>query len=300
MKKYVCYLLSLFLILSMVSGCQSASIHSQQTETEDLQPISTAPVLTTTISDEQIRLQPQMSVIELSKQFYCSYFVSQDVYEPGDTITVNVMVKTVGGSCVYTGAIENQFSNAQLVCDGGAETFVITPIKKYVEDDGKQRTLPYMGSAEHTVAFVIPDDAPAGNYILEMSIFGAQVRFDLASAVEEKQLKVLTDLPEETQAMINPDYGQDYYVLYADSYHIYGEFGDVFVFYRYGFASMGSSYEIVNDMCFNYSSGLQLRVYTPDGNFTMSDAFDKGLLTAEQVHEVFYNLLYARSMDYNW
>ena len=299
MKKYVCYLLSLCLILSVVSGCQSASIHSQPTETEDLQPNSTASVPTTAISDEQIHLQPQMSVIELGKQLYCSYSVSQDIYEAGDTITVNVMVKAVGSSCGYTGAIENQFTNAQLVYDGGAETFVITPIENDVEDDGKQHTLTYMGLAEHTVAFVVPDDAPAGNYILEISIFGAQVRFDLASSVEEKQLKVLTDLPEETQAMINPDYGQDYYLLYADSYHIYGEFGDVFVFYRYGFASMGSSSEIVNDVCFSYASGAQLRVYTPDGDFTMSDAFDNGLITAEQVHEVLYNLLYARSMDYS-
>ena len=243
----------------------------------------------------RIHLQQQMDVIDLDKQLYCSYTVNKEAYSFGDTVMVRLTVKNVGGSISYTGAIENQFTNARLVYDGG-ETFAITPTKTDTVDGAGEHWLQYMETAVYTVSFVIPDDAPRGSYVLEMTIFGAQLRFDLDSAVEEKQLKVLTDLPEETQAAINPDYGYDYYASYADSYHIYGEFGDVYVFYPYGFSSMGSSYEIVNDVCFLYGSGKKLCVYTAEGRYSMAEAFEKGLLTAQQVREVLYNLLYMRNL----
>lgn len=290
-------LISIFMIIAtmamMLSACGSAE--GQQMNS---QPTSTTPSTTTTAPDQQIHLQPQMSVIELRKQIYCSYCVNQDLYEPGDTITVKVTVKNVGDGFGYTGSLENQFADARLVCVDGADSFAITPIETSVTDDAAEYSFQYKEIVEHTIAFVVPDDAPGGSYVLEMSIFGSKVRFDVESAVKEKQLKVLADLPEETQAMIHPEYGSDAYMLHADSYHIYGEFGDVFVFYRYGFASMVNCYEIVNDTCFHYQSTQMLRVYTPEGNYSMAEAFDQGLLTAEQVHEVFYNLLYARSMDY--
>lgn len=112
---------------------------------------------------------------------------------------------------------------------------------------------------------------------------------------ENKNLRDLIDLPQDVQIMI---VGEDTYN--SDAYQeaiqngvrtrtVYGEFDGVYVLFPSAFATMAPYVEMVSGLEFCYPTSNTLHVFTDDGVFTLAEAIENGVLTAEQLQEVYDN-----------
>lgn len=117
---------------------------------------------------------------------------------------------------------------------------------------------------------------------------------------ENKNLRDLIDLPQDVQIMIvgeekyNSDAYQESLRSGKRSRTVYGEFDGVYVLFPSAFATMGPYVETVNGLQFCYTTGNTLHAFTANGVFTLAEAFETGILTAEQLQEVYYNYYYVK------
>ena len=129
----------------------------------------------------------------------------------------------------------------------------------------------------------------------------AQVQITVPTIPEETEyLRDLIDLPKDVQIMIvgeekyNSDAYQESLRSGKRSRTVYGEFDGVYVLFPIMWATMAPYVETVNGLQFCYGSSRSLHAYTKDGRFTLTEAFEKGILTAEQLQEVYDNYYYVK------
>lgn len=265
---------------------------------------STNPDVTTPIADNvSISINPIMTVnYKDSLVLECSYSITQEVFSPGDTVSVTVVVKNVARKFTYTGSIQDQFGYAALLLDNVDDSFVIPQVETPKTDDNTQREFAHLETAQYTYQFVIPQDAPEGNYILEADVFGELVRFDSEAAKETKYIPSLFDLPVEAQKRIARDYGDESYEQRAPYVPIYGEFGDVYVTYYHSFGCTVVTSELVNGLYFQYGTNNKIQVFTLEKEYGLGEAFDLGILTAQQLQQVYdnYQLVGTRLPTYRY
>lgn len=110
-----------------------------------------------------------------------------------------------------------------------------------------------------------------------------------------QNLRDLIDLPKDVQIMIvgedtyNSDPYQEAIRTDARTHTVYGEFDGVYVLFPNAFATMAPYVESVNGLQFCYTTSNTLHAYTANGVFTLTEAFETGILTAEQLQEVYDN-----------
>lgn len=144
--------------------------------------------------------------------------------------------------------------------------------------------------------FKVPVNAPEDHYILETTIFGNHITFDLRATLRPRYIPCLADLPEEAQRIIVGDgYGSEGYEKMAKSVPIYCESGDVYVAYLHFYGGAMVTYETVNGLTFTYPSTSKIEVFTPTGRCSLKNAFETGLLNAEQIQQVYDTWLLIRT-----
>ena len=100
----------------------------------------------------------------------------------------------------------------------------------------------------------------------------------------------LGDLPVDAQKRLAGKYykGEDY-TYYASRAPIYGEFGDVYVMIPRGPYYAKGMREYINGLCFVYERNVTWHVYTSNETYTLKDAFDAGVISAEQLQLIYDN-----------
>ena len=301
MNRYISLLLTLILLTSMLSGCvftEQQQLGSQSFSTQTPQPTTTVPAPTTTVNDAQLQLTQTMTITKWGdKSLRCSYSAGREIYHIGDTITVNVQVMNLDFGIEYVGALEDQFGVARLCASSGSYT--IASKERPLADDATKREFSPGEVASLVFEFVIPQDAPEDTYFLEFSIFGVQVRFDPIASEEDKNIPVLADLPEDIQLSVTGgemEYNSSIYQKYKFTMPVYGMFDGVYAYiYSIGYTSGFPKYETVNGLTFEYRNGIQMRVFSVEkGYYSLTDAFVSGILTAEQLQEVYDNYYYVK------
>ncbi len=243
------------------------------------------------IATSGIRLARSMDISHRAHiKLRCIYFVSQDVYHPGDIVTVLVKIENLSSSIPYVRNATDQFGAASLVLDSKEQSFIIAAEEIPYTDDTTAREFAHLEQAQRTYQFRIPQDAPEGSYVLELDLFDTHIRFDNEAAQVPKYVPCLADLPEEAQKRIaRSGYGTKEYAYKALHVPVYGEFGDVYVTYYHFFGNTWITYETVNGLTFEYPSSNQIQVFTPEKEYSLSEAFDQGILSAAQVEQVYHN-----------
>lgn len=269
---------------------------SQQTQpTQTTVPTEPTVPSTPTQPKTEIRLFKSMEIwFHTDKMhLFCSYFTNSDVFYPGQTVSVTLYVKNAGAAIDYIGAFEDQFGTAQLRSDSDSN-YTITSLEKPNTDDATAQEFAHLEAGSYTYQFVIPQDAPEGNYTLEVSTFGSSITFNLEATNQTKYIPVLADLPEDIQKLIlgEANYNTANYQRHKND-HVYGEFDSVYVLKLSGWAEMVFTCECVNGLTFHYGSTLQITVHTVEGVYSMQEAFDRGILSTEQLQEIYDNYYLA-------
>ena len=293
MKKLVCLLLAFVFVVGTFSGCNVPNEPTSGTQNIQV-PTTTIAPSTPTLPRTQIRLQRLMEIWynTVTTHLFCTYFTSNDEFYPGQTITITVTLENAGGAIAYTGALEDQFGSAQLRADHSEYT--IASEERPISGDTTQRQLAHLETAKYIYTFVVPQDAPEDHYTLEITAFGELIRFDSEAELEKRYVPCLADLSEEAQKIIaRLDYGvESQYFSYARTSKyipVYGEFGDTYVAFWQHWGDCVFTYETVNGLTFTYGSTAHIDVFTPYGIYTLTEAFESGLLNAEQLQQVYDN-----------
>lgn len=286
----------MLLICAMFAGCVAAD---PNTTRPPQNPNTTAPTLPTSSStadkpSARIELNKQMNIWYNSPDIHlqCHYLVSKNSFQSGETVSLTLLIKNLGRAIAYTGALEDQIGSIQLWADNGE--YVIQADTKPNTDDVTPQEFRHNEEATLVYQFVVPDSAREDSYTLEITAFGQQIRFDSEAELEKRYVPCLADLSEEAQKIIARDsYGSEslhYSYAHASKYiPVYGEFGDTYVAFWRTWGGEVMTYETVNGLQFVYGSTATIDVFTPTGIYTLTEAFETGLLNAEQVQQVYDN-----------
>ena len=114
----------------------------------------------------------------------------------------------------------------------------------------------------------------------------------LSNRVQSASVLYLADLPEEAQIMIVGEdrYNSSDYHDYSLRAKVYGAFDGVYAFRRstWNMAEI-RYYDIVYGYVFEYYNEEKIRIYTEAGNYSLEEALDGGIISVEQLKEVFEN-----------
>jgi hypothetical protein len=258
----------------------------------------------------QVPTAPQLNMnIELNREMniwfhgdihlQCAYVANADVCEDGKTITVTLQITNAGAAIQYTGTLEDQFGTALLRSDTNPEYAIESNVQPSTSN-ASSGELAHLAEVSIVYQFIVPEDAPEDHYTLETTLFGNKIVFNTKATLRPKYVPCLADLPEEAQKIIARDsYGSEsqyYSYTHASKYiPVYGEFGDTYVAFWNTWGDAVMTYETVNGLQFVYGSTATIDVFTPTGIYTLTEAFESGLLTAEQVKQVHENWLYVGS-----
>lgn len=284
-----------FANLLALFGDPNLSQQTQPTTTHSAMITQPTEPSAPTLPNTQIRLERVMEIWyhNDSTHLFCAYFVNKEFFSAGEIISVTVTVENVGGKFEYCGTLEDQFGVAQLR-SASDENYTIASTERPYTDDATVYEFAHLEASKYVYQFVIPQDAPEGIYILELNAFGKQIRFDSQAELEERYVPCLADLSEEAQKIIaRESYGVETlhysYTRSAKAVPVYGEFGDVFVAFLQMYGDCVFTYETVNGLTFVYATTAHIDVFTPNGIYTLTEAFESGLLNAEQVQQVYDN-----------
>ena len=320
MRRYISILLALFLLLSALTGCQLAQaptgsdgnmVHPATDPTTQPTAPTTVSTPPATVPAEPVEVQVCQSMT-IGKWYGLrlrySYSLSQETFVPGDTITATVQVTFLSYSLDIAGSFADYLSPiAMLWHENGYYGF--TSYTNSQSQDTTPLTLNRGDSVTATYTFTVPEDAMEGQYYMTFSAFDTMVRFDAQTAEACPNFMVCGDLPDEVLiAMWGGDssdpYAQSHFdIRWNNRYKLflYGAFDGVYVYIdEYSFTSWWPEYETVNGLTFVSEEGYPIRVYCEkDETFcSLTDAFESGLLTAEQLQIIYDNLTYMNEMRY--
>lgn len=227
--------------------------------------------------------------------FECVYEIAATTFAPGENFNIRITLKNMGEGIAYIGADTDQFSYAtmRLAAEGEDYSFLSeNPV--VTTDDCTERVLQSGETAAFTYVFKIPVDAPEGLYTVDIGAFHANMRLDLTIAVEKERIAYLSDLPENVQSDIFTAAvevfrcTENIWAALAPQTHLFGVFGDTYVLYELYEAANDVEYvEEVNGLSFWYPSSTMLCVYTEGAFHSLQEAFDGGILSAEQLQQVY-------------
>ena len=263
--------------------------------TRPTQPIQSSPQTsnptdppTSTVSPvAKVHLNSSMNIwFHGNIHLECFYYSNADVYDVGDTITITLQITNVGAAFSCSETNDNLSFPALLRANTNME-YTIEPITQTVHNSEKAREMLHLAELSITYQFIIPEDAPQDHYTLETTLFGNQIIFNEKSTLRPPYVPCLADLPEEAQKIIaRSNYGSELYSTLSPSIPVYGEFGDTYVVYYPAFGSEIITYETVNGLTFKYPSSHPIQVFTPEHIYSLTEAFEVGLLTSEQVKQI--------------
>lgn len=307
MRKFLFFMVAALFLTAALVGCQSSDhqLKNRQPSTTEFIPNGSVPTTAdpaqTQMTDPSVQLAlPDVMQIWVKEDInlLCNYYVDHSacycdavdsICDCAEKVFLVVEVKNAGAAFLYTGALQGLFGQAQLVLDG-QQDFKIPSAQCSVTDDTSEHEFAHLEMAQYVYAFSVPQDAPEGSYILELSFAEVLVRFDSAAAKVEKYVPCVADLPMDIQKLIGGErFGTDHHEQKARYAPVYGEFDGVYVvFYHFSGAEM-ETWEVVNGLRFRYATTNQIQVFTPQGEYSLTDAFEKGLLTAQQLQQVYDN-----------
>ena len=320
MRKYISISLALLLMLSALAGCKlvqsptgSAGTTVPPTANPTTEPTAptTSPIPPTTVPEDtaEVRVCQSMTVAKwqgLRLRF--SYSLNKEAFLPGDTIIATVQVTFLSYSLDITGSFADYLSPIALMWhDNGYYGF--TSHTNPPSQDTTPQTLSRGDTVTATYTFTVPEDAMEGQYYMTFSAFDTMVRFDAQTAEACPNFMVCGDLPDEVLIAMWGGDSTDPYVLdsfdnhWAHRYNIilYGAFDGVYVYIdEYSYTSWWPKSETVNGLVFLSHEGYPIRVYCEkDDTFcSLTDAFESGLLSAEQLQIIYDNLTYMNEMRY--
>ena len=287
------------LLCAIVAGCAAAGASTTQPPQNPTTTTPTAPTSSTNADRQstRIELSKQMNIWWNSPDIHlqCHYLVSKNSFQSGETISLTLHIKNLGKAIAYTGALENQIGSIQLWANNGE--YVIQADTKPDTDDVTPQKFRHNEEATLVYQFVVPDSAREDSYTLGITAFGQQIRFDDEAAQEERYVPCLADLPEEAQKIVAGEYyaSETQYFSYskrAKRVPVYYEFEDVYVAF-WNFDYYGDEFsktsEEVNGLIFKYLGHYPIEVFTPGGVYTLTEAFNSGLLNAEQIQQIYDN-----------
>ena len=317
MKKWVSLLIVMLFLMVSVAGCQSASNITTNDDNVIVRPTSTqnaytttAPTSTAAHKSAEIRIAQSMTVIQWGTHpLRFSYSLSQEICQAGDKITATVQVTSLAlGGFEIIGTPYSQFGSiAYLHAENGSYT--IASSEQPLNDDRTVTEFASGESVEISYVFTVPDDAPDGTYFLEVGGFGHNVCFDTNTAEENRNVMVCGDLPEELLFVMwggdLPDQiSQSWYQKYCKYRYglfVYGAFDHVYVYFdELGFSN-GMTYTVtVNGLSFECRNGHSIKVYSREkGYLSLAEAFETGVLSAEQLQIIHDNLTYVNRQRYS-
>lgn len=298
----------LALLVALLLGCQSADnqpqTHQQTTAITTSTQNTVLPFESTPTTQAPSELSiPCTTALWVAEncRLDCKLTVEESALSPGNTIHIVLEITNAGADVHYNGSLQSQFGSAVLKFDGQPD-YQIKSTEQSFDTDDAQIGFSYREKVECRYTFQLPDEAPMGSYILEICAFDMIIPIDGETAMEVEYMRWLSELSEQDYVLI---WGADAFytdeVFTSDSFRefidktlIYGDFDDVFVFFTRNYGSTVVTYDHVNGLKFVYGSTSKLTVCTQDGWFSLGEAFEKGILSAEQLQKVYDNYYLLR------
>lgn len=307
MKKYICLLMLIAFAAAILPGCQSSNIQLQSQQQTTAVPTNTLPTAPTTEPIHTTHAPAEITIPSTTKLWTtencmldCKLSVDYAVLRPGDTIHIVAEITNAGAHIHYNGSLESQLGSAALKFDGQPD-YQIESTEQTFDLAGARNDFSYREIVKCRYTFTIPEDAPVGSYTLEISAFGMVIRIDSERTEEVAYMRRLSELSEKDYALIWGDafYSDEYFKsddfkVFAEDTLLYGDFGDVFVFFTEIYGATMMTYDYVNGLHFTYGSTNQLTVCAADGWFSLGEAFEKGIISAEQLRTVYDNYYLLR------
>lgn len=289
--------LALILLIAASPWIVPSLLPPIHTATQPSQPATTEPVPTTTAPTQPTTIPIPVTEVALNTMMdiwfhgdihlQCAYVASTQILDAKQTITVALQITNAGAAFAYTGTLKDQLGTALLRSDENTD-YTIESQSISCTNSEKPEQIAHLEGMSIVYEFIVPADAPEDHYTLETTLFGNAIVFNAKATLRPPYVTCLTDLPEEAQKIIaRGDYGTDSYKDFACSVPVYGEYEDVYVVFYPGYGSTWVTSEIVNGLKFTYGSSLQIKVFTPEKQYGLKEAFDLGILNAEQVNEIY-------------
>lgn len=177
----------------------------------------------------------------------------------------------------------------------GSVRHTVTDVEMYANGTVNlvlERTVPEMGTCDMAYWYIFVEvDAVIAKSTWICHEWSNGVK--LPEKPVDNSIRVLGDLPEDLQIMLVGEtaYNSAKYQETKSSTLLHGIFDGVYVYVNtFTFTNWFPSTETVNGLQFYYPDGYKMHVFSVEhGHYTLKQAFEEGILTADQLQEVYDN-----------